>query len=307
MGQVAKTKPRSWLVPATVICSGPGSQNPVQAIETLPYRASARSAMTELLDAHAQQHEGDRPSDRLPWGHPPEPLSADVKAVSGSSDLPTRISAAARPTLRRSPVRKGTKPTRNASAGSPPSNASCATPPTWMITIPSAHASSTRTHPRSRDAVCTKYRARQDPVMRPRPETRADSRRWDRAEPRPDPPAAKTGRPRCRARYRGPGRRARLPHREVHRPPARPVAEASSVPGLNGTGTTTWAESATTSAPSPTATTRRATTERLAAAADAGQLQDSSHPLHAEGNRIATAEAKGSETGAATSILQRIQ
>jgi len=47
--QVAKANPRSWLVPATTICSGPAARILLNPLATLPYLAKAQSAMTVPL------------------------------------------------------------------------------------------------------------------------------------------------------------------------------------------------------------------------------------------------------------------
>ena len=104
--------------------SGPWLHQRVEAAAHVAVGDLGPERHEERAGGNTQQHKGDRPADRLGKGNS---LGTGGRRdqSSGRSLGPTaRVIAAASPTFRRSPVRKGTKPMRNAVPGSPPSRAS---------------------------------------------------------------------------------------------------------------------------------------------------------------------------------------
>ena len=225
MTQVARPKATSRPTPWTSAKIGGGCAASSAGVSP-PERRSERD------DADEKEEETEERRRRRP---PPiarsESGAATARRRAGQSSArtlgpATRIRAAARPTLSRSPVRKGTKPTRNAAAGIAAEQREL------------CHAAEMNDdHAERAEAAAPGGRRRRRRAARPprprRPETRADSRRWGRsAWTKPADPPANTGKPEHAEReieHQGAGAGGR--RRAVRRPPAPPAAGASWAPG----------------------------------------------------------------------------
>ena len=178
--------------------------------------ASDRSIGPADLRAKAQDHGG---------------READLEEVTGERTARTRRGTRAR--------------------GRRPATASCATPPTWMTTMPSAQASSTRRMPADRADE------RPDHAGRHRKREQIAARGARAGGPRPRRHRRTPAGPPCpSARY---VTSAPTPPAAPSRPPTASTASGWRVigTGLNGTGTATCAAAATSSAPTAISISRR--------------------------------------------------
>src|SRR5581483_52745 len=131
----------------------------------------------EQREAEADQAEDDRPPDR-PEGPARAPAGRGAQSRARTRDRKRSSTSAASPTFTRSPVKKGTNPSRTARSRTPVSAASWATPPTCTTSIPAAQARSARAA------------ARPAPAARPVPAARPASTGRGQAAALPAGPAA---------------------------------------------------------------------------------------------------------------------